>query len=83
MKQSNQFTSDRWRNSTNPFRHRLIELRKNCNLSAEELSELLQIHRTDMLQYEAGTKEPSIHQLKKMAKFFSVTVDQLIGFKLE
>jgi len=83
MKQSNQFTSDRWKNSTNPFRHRLIMLRKHCNLSVPEISQLLHIHRTDMMQYEDGKKEPSIAQLKKMAKFFSVTVDQLIGFKLE
>lgn len=82
MKQANQHTPDLWKNSTNPFRYRLNKLRTNLGLSIDDLSKELKIFKIDMIQFESGEKEPSISQLKRIATFFSVTVDQLIGFKL-
>lgn len=83
MRFMNQQSKDLWKNSSNPFRYRLELLRKNLKLSQMELSQELKINSEDIRQFEIGKKDPSIHQLKRMAKFFSVTVDQLIGFKLE
>ena len=60
------------------FNKKLQELRKNSGLTQEELAEQLFVSRTAISKWESGRGYPSIDSLKEIARFFSVTVDELI-----
>ena len=57
---------------------KLQELRKNKGLTQEELAEKLFVSRTAVSKWESGRGYPSIDSLKEIARFFSVTIDDLI-----
>ncbi len=61
------------------FNEKLQELRKNRSLTQEELAEALFVSRTAISKWESGRGYPSIDSLKEIARFFSVTIDDLIG----
>ena len=61
------------------FNEKLQELRKQRGLTQEELAEHLYVSRTAVSKWESGRGYPNIDSLKAIAKFFSVTVDQLIS----
>lgn len=58
---------------------RIIQLRKQFNLSQEDLAKQINVSRTIIGNYERNTNMPSIEVLVKIAKTFNVTVDFLIG----
>ena len=60
------------------FHEKLQELRKSRSLTQEELAEALFVSRTAVSKWESGRGYPGIDSLKKIARFFSVTVDELI-----
>ncbi len=60
------------------FNEKLQELRKNKGLTQEELAERLFVSRTAISKWESGRGYPSIDSLKEIARFFSVTIDDLI-----
>ena len=61
------------------FYEKLQELRKQNGLTQEELSEKLYVSRTAISKWESGRGYPNIESLKTIAKFFSVTVDDLLS----
>jgi transcriptional regulator with XRE-family HTH domain len=61
------------------FHEKLQELRKQKSLTQEELAEKLYVSRTAVYKWESGRGYPNIDSLKAIAKFFAVTVDQLIS----
>ena len=61
------------------FSQKLQELRKQKGLTQEELAKSLYVSRTAISKWESGRGYPSIDSLKEIAKFFSVTVDQLLS----
>ena len=61
------------------FDEKLQELRKQNGLTQEELSEKLYVSRTAISKWESGRGYPNIESLKAIAKFFSVTVDELLS----
>ena len=61
------------------FNEKLQELRKQKGLTQEELAEQLYVSRTAISKWESGRGYPNIESLKAIAKFFSVTVDELIS----
>ena len=61
------------------FNQKLQELRKRKGLTQEELAESLYVSRTAVSKWESGRGYPNIDSLKAIAKFFSVTVDELLS----
>ena len=61
------------------FHEKLQELRKRKGLTQEELAERLYVSRTAISKWESGRGYPNIDSLKAIAKFFSVTIDQLLS----
>ena len=67
------------RASAMEFHEKLQELRKRKGLTQEELAERLFVSRTAVSKWESGRGYPNIDSLKAAAKFFSVTVDELLS----
>ena len=61
------------------FNEKLQELRKQKNMTQDELAEHLYVSRTAISKWESGRGYPSIDSLKEIAKYFSVTIDELLS----
>ncbi|MBQ2714127.1 MAG: helix-turn-helix transcriptional regulator [Clostridia bacterium] len=61
------------------FNKKLQELRKQKGLTQEELAEKLYVSRTAISKWESGRGYPNIESLKMLAKFFSLTVDEMLS----
>ena len=61
------------------FNEKLQELRKQKGLTQEALAEQLFVSRTAISKWESGRGYPNIESLKEIAKFLSVTVDELLS----
>ena len=61
------------------FNEKLQELRKQRGLTQEELAARLYVSRTAISKWESGRGYPNIESLKAIAKFFSVTLDELLS----
>ena len=61
------------------FNQKLQELRKQKGLTQEELAEKLYVSRTAISKWESGRGYPNIESLRAIAKFFSVTLDDLLS----
>jgi transcriptional regulator with XRE-family HTH domain len=61
------------------FNEKLQLLRKQKGLTQEELGEILFVSRTAISKWESGRGYPNIDSLKEIAKFFGLTVDQLLS----
>lgn len=57
----------------------LIELRKAADLSQYELARRLNIGRSALGNWEQGERQPDFETTKKLADFFNVSVDYLLG----
>ena len=58
---------------------KLQELRKQKGLTQVELAQALFVSRTAVSKWESGRGYPNIESLKGIAKFFGVTVDELLS----
>ena len=61
------------------FNEKLQQLRRSRGITQEELAEALYVSRTAISKWESGRGYPNIDSLKGIAKFFSVTVDELLS----
>ena len=61
------------------FCEKLQELRKQHGLTQEALAEQLYVSRTAISKWESGRGYPSMDSLKAIAKYFSVSVDDLLS----
>lgn len=61
------------------FNEKLVQLRKSRNMTQDELSEALYVSRAAVSKWESGRGLPSIDSLKDIAKFFSVSIDELLS----
>ncbi len=58
----------------------LVDLRREKNLTQREVAEKIGVSAAAVGFWETGTNEPKATYLIKLAKFFGVTVDELVGF---
>lgn len=61
------------------FGKTLKMLRNNRNISAIKFSEDLNIHRGSLSNWETGRRTPDSEMLLKIANYFNVSVDYLLG----
>lgn len=61
------------------FQQRLIEQRKLDNKTQRQVADYLQITQPSYIRYENGSAEPSLENLLKLADYFDVSVDYLLG----
>ncbi|NQD68451.1 helix-turn-helix transcriptional regulator [Bacillus haikouensis] len=61
------------------LKNKLIELRKAKKLRQEDIAKILGIARTTYAMYEQGNREPDFDTLNKIADYFEVTIDHLLG----
>lgn len=58
---------------------RLRDLRAEKNISQRKMAEMFSVSQGTYNNWEQGNTQPSIEQLIELARFFSVSVDYLIG----
>lgn len=58
-------------------------IRKNRGITQQQLADLINMHRSNYSKVETGQREISISALAKIAKYFNVSVDDLIQNKNE
>lgn len=61
------------------FDTRLKELRISKNLSQKKLSEELNVSKSSINMYEHGSRRPDFDTLEKIADYFNVNIDYLLG----
>lgn len=59
--------------------NRLIYLRKSLNKTQTEIANYLDMQQGSYQKYEVGKAEPSIETLVKLADYYHVTLDYLVG----
>ena len=61
------------------YANRIKDLREDKDLSQKEMAEYLQIHQTTYSDYERGNLNVPVAVLHKLADYYGVSVDYLIG----
>jgi transcriptional regulator with XRE-family HTH domain len=61
------------------FSQKLQELRRQKGLTQEQLAAALFVSRTAVSKWESGRGYPGIDSLKTLAKFFEISVDELLS----
>lgn len=61
------------------LKEKLIHFRKQKGLTQDEFAPLIEVKPSTYRAYETGRNEPSIETLKKIADFYDISVDQLVG----
>lgn len=64
------------------FGNAIRNLRESRKMTQEELSEVLDISKTSVVNYEGGTRKVPLSMIKKFSEFFNVSVDELIGVNI-
>jgi transcriptional regulator with XRE-family HTH domain len=63
---------------TADFPQRLAELRKQHNLTQAQLAERIGMHVVQLRRYEAGTSQPTLDVIRKLATALQVSADMLL-----
>lgn len=60
------------------FSSRLIQFRKAQNFTQQSLADAAQLHVNQVKRYEAGTAQPTLEALVRLAKVLHVSLDALV-----
>lgn len=63
--------------------NKILELRKQNNLSQEVLSEKVEVARQTISKWELGETSPDLKQSKKLSEVFNVSLDELVGNEIK
>ena len=58
---------------------RLKELRNKANITQKELAEAINTSQQNIAFYEKGERKPKHDMVEKLANFFNVSIDYLLG----
>ena len=58
---------------------RLRDLREDHDRTQQEIAAYLNMHRSVYRRYESGEREPGVSVLIRMADFYGVSIDYLVG----
>ena len=61
------------------FKYRIRDLRREKNITADELGEIVGVSRFSVSNWETGRNQPNNDILIKLAEYFNVSVDYLLG----
>ena len=61
------------------FHKRLAELRSKAGLTQQELADKIKISRATYAQYEIGRRHPDYETLQRLADYFEVSIDYMMG----
>ena len=61
------------------FHERLKELRTGHDLSQSEFAKLIKLSKSSVNMYERGEREPGLATLERIADYFNVDMDYLLG----
>lgn len=53
--------------------------RENKKMTQNEVADVLNVSSATISKYESGTLEPNIESLKRLAKLFEISVDELLN----
>lgn len=65
----------------NGFPRRLRELRRSKNVSLRVLADFCEVSKSTLARYEQGKQKPTADIIIKLAEFFNVSTDSLLGKK--
>ncbi len=65
------------------FGDKLKELRKQYGISQSELGQMLGVSNTAIYSWEINRTQPPIDSIKKIADFFQVSTDYLLGIEID
>lgn len=63
----------------NGFDKILRQLRKEKHLSQSELADILELSRSSVSMYERGERKPDFETLEKIAAYFQIDMNTLLG----
>ncbi|MCL2176412.1 MAG: helix-turn-helix domain-containing protein [Firmicutes bacterium] len=63
------------------FGERITELRQDRGLTQRQMADVFNISQSTIALWETGKTEPNFEMLKKLANYFGVSADYLIGVK--
>ena len=58
---------------------RIKEFRKLNGLTQEKLAKIIGVSRSTIAMYESNASEPDIQTLERLAKYFNISIDELLG----
>lgn len=61
------------------FREVLKRLRIESNLTQKEIAKIINVSERTYSRYETGDREPKIETLIKLAEFYRIPIDILVG----
>ena len=61
------------------FKERIIELRKDRNLTQEGVANSLKIAKSTYIKYEKGTQSPQLELIEKIAELYGITASEVIS----
>jgi transcriptional regulator with XRE-family HTH domain len=56
------------------------KIREDKNLTQQQIAELIHMHRSNYSKIESGQREISVDALNKVARYFGMTIDQIVNF---
>ena len=60
------------------FSEQLSKLRKEANMTQEDLAEKCDVSRQAVAKWESGESLPDIYKISQIAKLFEVSLEELI-----
>jgi len=56
------------------------KIREEKGMTQQQIAELIHMHRSNYSKIESGQREISVDALNKIAKFFGMSIDQIVNF---